>query len=297
MRRALLTLPILLAACASRPALPSETMVPPPASKADPSQARDQQVLALIDGHPVTWRQVADHAMTLNGRQLTDQYIAWSLRQEVIRSLSLSNTTEELRARARTLVEQARQSQGDERLQTVLRERGLTETEYVERFVADPLFGERLLAEKAVTITLLTEASAEVDIVTFANEQDATDFVAQIQAGTPFAQAARSEKTRGRVTAWPRRRIVRGFLPSTMAHIEEKVLSMKAGETTGVERTLTQVAFVAHVVASTPASIAPPARERVMEEILRAPPGDDEIKMWTDRLFRRSKIFYEDARD
>jgi len=290
---------LLTAGCASRPDLPpdltgetAQTEVP-----AGPT-GQDRRVVAFVNGEPVTWRQVADRAMTLSGRDLIDQYIAAKLREDVLRRNAIANTPDDLRARAEAIVAAARRTQGDERVNAALREQGLTEAQYVQRFVDDPLFAERLLTEKAVVFTLLSEPTIDVEFVAGADEKEVERFVAAVDAGATFAKAA--ESARGlRVS---RQRLARGFLHAQMAHLEDALFRLKDGERTGLERTLSNVAVVARVQRAHAADPRPYAETRdvVLAEILRSPPGEEQIKMWTERLFRGSKIHYEDrysARD
>lgn len=298
--RLLVILPVALAACAS-PRPPSAVPGPATTEQVIPAgpQTGDEHIVALLDGQPVTWRQVAEHAMEAGSRRLIDEYIYWKLRRNKIRELGITSTPEELRARAGLIVEQARKAQGDEKVQEALKREGLTEQQYVARFAEDPLFAERLAVEKAFVYTLLSEPTVEVDTIAFVDDEDAGAFAAEVRDGTPFARAAEAlprVQTRNRVAQWPRRRLARRFAPSTIAHLEEKLFSMKEGETTGVERTPNNLAIVAHIAKVHPASSAPYAQVRgeIMEEVLHSPPGEEQITMWMDRLFRGSKIHYED---
>ncbi len=295
MRLVPLILALALSACASKPKLPDTGpggtgQLPIPAA----SDASDDRVVAFIDGRPILWRDVTEHAMTAGGKQLIDEYIRWKLRHDVSRKLGVANTPDEIRARAKSIVEFARKSQGDAKVDAALKERGLTEAQYVETFVADPLFGERLIVEKTFTYALLTLPSIEIDTVSFTDEGEAREFVERVRDTKDFDDASRT--VRGSLRLWPRRRMARGYFPATLAHLEERLLAMAAGDVTGVERTPGNAVVVLRVAAKHEASTATydALRGTVMEELLRSPPGEEQIKTWLDRLFRGSKIQYED---
>jgi hypothetical protein len=261
-------------------------------------------VVALVDGEPVTWREVAASAMRLNARQLVDQYIYLKLRRAFIRKHGITNDAGEVRARAEAILESAKRTQGEERVKADLAEQGVTEEQYVQRFATDPAFAERLLAETAIVYTMMTEPTVEVDIVAFTDERDGQEAADDLARGRDFdeAIAGLQGRTRGRVIRWPRRRIARGFVPSSLAHLEEALFRMKEGEATGLERTAQNVVLVARVVKQHPASAGTyeSLKQAVMDEILRSPPGDEQVNVWSRRLFRGSKIQYEDrnsARD
>jgi hypothetical protein len=281
--------------------------VPPASQREVPAgpQARDGKVVAFLNGEPITWGQVTERAMNLGGRDLIDQYIYARLRDDIVRRNGIANTPDDLRARAQAIVDNAKRAQGEERVKALLRQEGVTEAQYVQRFVDDPLFAERLLTEKAYLFTLFCEATIEVEFVGFTDEKDAEKFLAELAGGAPFAKAAESTQpssTASRILRFPRRRLARGFLPAQIAHLEDRLFRMKDGERTDLERTSQNLALVARVAKVHPPDGRPYAsqRESIVEEILRSPPNDEQVKQWMDRLFRGSKIHYEDrysARD
>ncbi len=298
--RPLLLLGLLAAACGGPRREPTRPAPAPTTEQVVPAgpQSKDDHVVAFVNGRPVTWRQVAERAMNLGGRQLIDQYVHWMLRQDFLRTNGISSTPADLRARAKGIVDQARRTQGDAKVDAALKQEGLTEAQYIDRFVADPLFAERFLTELALVYAMFVEATIEVDTVAFTEEADAEGVASRLKNGADLARAVEGlgSTTRGRIVQWPRRRVARGYLPSSMAHLEQRLFAMKEGESTGLERTPGNLLIIARIASVHPAAAAPFAqvRDRVMEEILRSPPGDEQIRLWTERLFRGSKIQYEE---
>ncbi len=99
MRLLPLSLALALAACASKPKLPDPG---PGATSQQPiptvADASDERVVAFLDGRPITWRDVTEHAMIAGGKQLIDEYIRWRLRHDVSKKLGVTNTPEDIRA-------------------------------------------------------------------------------------------------------------------------------------------------------------------------------------------------------
>ena len=296
---------LILAAGCGAPARSEFPAAPPPRNPGDVPSAADPQdnpVVAFIDGRPVTWRSVVDHAMATRGKDLIDKYILWQVRRNRIEEIGIRNTPEDLRRRAQLWIDEVRASAGAEAVKKKLEDQKLTEAQYVERFVANPEFDEHVKNEKAVAYTLLTEASIEIDTVAFTSDQDAAAFAA-FAARMPFTQAAEQLMVtggiQGKVAHWPRYRFCRGLAPDAIAStppLEEKLLRMKKGETTGVERTSGGIVVVAQVVDTHAADPAPFARiaDRVMAEVLRRPPSEAQVGLWLARVAATKRIRYED---
>jgi hypothetical protein len=296
-------LALLLAACGAPPSREFPA-APPPDNAFDPEGRPDpgeDAIVAFVDGEPVRWRVVADRAMATRGKELIDQYIRWKLRQDRIRDLGIANTADELRGRARAILDVFRKQAGEAELTKRLDEQKVTEAEYIERFVTNPEFDDHVKSEKAVAYSRLTEASIEIETAAFTEREDAEMFAA-FAAKMPFGQAAEKLfeiKSKGKVAQWPRYRFPRGLAPDSIADtpaLEQKLFGMQKGETTRVEQTAGGILVVILVADVFPADPAPYAKAagRVFAEVLRQPPSEAQMRLWVDRLFKSKRIQYED---
>ena len=295
---------ILTAGCGSTPVRETPAAAPPPSNPGDaePEMPAQETPVAFIEDQPVTWRAVVDHAMAGRGKELIDKYILWKLRRDKLDELAITNSKDDLRKRAQLLVDAVRASAGPEALKKKLEELKLTEAAYVEKFASNGEFDEHVRNEKAVAYTLVTEASIEIDTVAFTNDEEAGAFLA-LAGRTSFGEAAERLATtpnvQGRVAHWPRYRFARGIAPDAIAaspDLERKLFTMKKGQTTGVERTSKGILVVIHIVETHAANPAPYASvaDRVLAEVLRQPPSEDQIRLWIERLFKSKRIRYED---
>ena len=108
----------------------------------------DDEIVAFLDGRPLSRREVTDRAMEVDGRGLIDQYVRWKLRRDRLAELGISNTEEELRARARVILDAFRLGEGEEAYRRQLEDAGLTEDEYIRRFSATPEFADQAKLDK-----------------------------------------------------------------------------------------------------------------------------------------------------
>ncbi|MBI4563128.1 MAG: hypothetical protein HY716_00340 [Planctomycetes bacterium] len=294
--RSLLALAAVVAVgCGPTPLRPAPESVPPSRREAE------DRIVAFMDETPIHWRDVVRHAYQTHRKLLIDQYIAWKLRDNRARDLGLRNTPEELEARARAHVQMIRRLQGEETIRRQLSESRLTEEAYVEHLAARTDFSDRLISEKLFFHTVLAEASIEIDTFAFADENDARAF-AELASRHSFDEAQehlRRSTDRGPSAQWPRYRFSRGLAPDAIADapgLEERLLEMKAGETTGVQKTASHLAIVIHVVNVHPPSSASGSElgKRVLAEVLRQPPSDAQLGRWMQRLFKGRTIRYED---
>jgi hypothetical protein len=294
---------ILTAGCAG-PNRRENPAAPPPSNPGDapPDVGQDNPVVAFIDEEPVYWRAVVDHSMATRGKELIEQYILAKLRRDRVQELGIKNTPDELKRRAKVGLDAERRRAGPEQFQKWLDAQKLTEDQVVDRLAGNPNFDEIVKAEKAVAYSLLTEASIEIDTVAFTEEQEAAAFTA-MAGRTSFGEAAERLATtpnlQGKVAHWPRYRFAVGLAPDAIAdsvELEQKLFTMKKGQTTGVERTSKNILVVIYIVETYPAAPAayPAIADKVLAEILRQPPSKDQIRLWLDRLLKSKRIRYED---
>jgi hypothetical protein len=240
--------------------------------------------------------------MATRGKELIEQYILAKLRRDRVQELGIRNTPDELKKRAQVGLDAERRRAGPEQWQKWLDAQKLTEEQVVDRLAKNANFDEVVKAEKAVAYSLLTEASIEIDTVAFTEEAEAAAFTA-MAGRTSFGEAAERLATtpnlQGKVAHWPRYRFASGLAPDAIAdsvELEQKLFTMKKGQTTGVERTSKNILVVIYIVETYPAAPAAYAAiaDKVLAEILRQPPSKDQIRLWIDRLLKSKRIRYED---
>jgi hypothetical protein len=295
---------LLAGACGSTPIRETPAAPPPlnPGDVAPDNSPQDDAPVAYIDDQPVPRRAVVDYAMTSRGKELIEKYILWKLRKDRLDELKVKNTPDDLRTRARLWIELLEKQVGEAGIKKKLDEMKMTKENWVERFVASGEFDEHVRNEKAVVYSMLTDASIEIDTVAFTDPQEAASFAAQVGKSS-FGQACErlqvATNVQGRIAYWPRYRFPRGLAPDVIAatpELEKKLFGMKKGETTGVESTSKNILVVVHVFdthAAAPGTYAAIA-DKVMAEILRQPPSEEQIRLWMDRLFKSKRIRYED---
>jgi hypothetical protein len=258
--------------------------------------------VAFIDNQPVTWQEVAEFSMSSRGKELIDKYILWKLRQQKLDELGVKNTPEELRRRAQLYVDALEQQMGEASFKKALEETKTTKASRVQTLAAAAEFDELLRTEKAVVAALLTEPSVEIDTVAFTDSQEASQF-AVLAGRTSFSGAVERLQAgagvKGKVGYWPRHRFPKGLAPDAIAaspELEQKLFTMKKGQTTGVETAKNNILVVIHIVDVHAADPTPYAKmaDRVSAEVLRQPPGPERINLWMERLFKSRNIRYED---
>src|SRR5207244_12279435 len=90
-------------------------------------RAKPEEIVALYNGEPITWQAVAEKMLELNLRESVDQYVRWRLVEDRRISLGIVHRPEELRRRAATYLEQAKEADGAERFRQQLEREGATE--------------------------------------------------------------------------------------------------------------------------------------------------------------------------
>lgn len=292
-----------LAACGTPPR--ENPTGPPPRNvhEQDPprTSSRDGEIVAFVNGRAVTWGDVTAHAMTTQGKSLIDEYIVWKLRVDRIRELGITNTPDDLMARAKAIFQNIIREFGQEAVDKDLKSRNLNEAQYLQQFVDNPQFGERVLLEKLWAYTLLTEETREIRTYAFVEEQDARMFADWVKADG-FEKAAEKlevAKTVSRTAQWPVYRVAPGLVPDSLAGVDwvdSRLHHMKKGETTDMETLPSGLRVVIHVLDVHPGRPAPygDLREQVMAEVQMRPPSETQRKLLLARLFRQSRIQYED---
>jgi hypothetical protein len=284
-----------LAACSSR-----GPIAPAPEFSASPARSsRDEAIVAIYNGQPVTWRAVAEKVLELEPRAAIDQYIRWRLIEDRRQTLGITHTPEELRRRAEVYLRQSRQALGDEAFRTKLERERTTEDVYRAKLESSRVLSEMLTLDKIVRYQAVLEESLSILRVVFAEEGEARKFWASCQekgfdrASLDLAGAGRSRKI-GRL---PREIFPRSLPPAEPpldAGILEELLSMRPGEYTKVETSRSNLYYVVKLEALRKGRNVPYAEVRgeVLESLLEDPPRPEEYGAWVLRELARSRVEY-----
>src|SRR5438067_2164681 len=115
MKKALLLGSILSASTACSSAPPRENLPDRISTMSVERRVRPDEIVALINGEPVTWQAVAEKVLELNLKESVDQYVRWRIVEDRKTALGILHTPEELRRRAAAYLAQVKKSLGEER--------------------------------------------------------------------------------------------------------------------------------------------------------------------------------------
>lgn len=259
---------------------------------------KDDEIVALFNGRPVTWRAVAEHALESDFRAAVDRYVRSLIVQERRTALGIVNTPGDLRRRAEALVQASLKEPGKEAFLSRIDREGLSLEAYIERLAGSRALDEALALEKVVRTQAIRHGTLEVERVVFADPEDARKFSDSVSA-KGFDASAEAFAGSGRATRLPPEILCLGS-PSDPSPAEASLLrilgGMKPGEVTGVLAAPGDSRQVIRLRAMTPGRLLPPGeeRERVLEGILRDPPSAAEIRGWLDAEFSRGTLEYAD---
>jgi len=289
----------LLWGCASAP--PREPLLPPaPAERSD----RDGEIVALYNGEPLRWREVAERTLELDLKTSVDQYIRWKIVEDRRRALGIAHSPEEVRRRAAVFLRHARQSfqGGEAAFQAELKRQNFTEESYLDHLAGLRYMRETLTLEKIVRYQSLIEDTVEMDRMIFADEADAKKFV-ELCRSKEFEKAAEEigkDKFNRTIGRRPRETFRKSAPPAPPEApvldpwILEALLKLKPGETTGVETSRSNLYYVIRLLSVRPGRAAsyPDVRAEVLESVLAEPPRDEECKRWVQQEFTRGRVEY-----
>jgi hypothetical protein len=289
--RRLIPLLAALVACSSDPA---STSTPPPIGMSLP----DDEIVALIDGKPVLLHDVAAHAMAADGKKLIDDYIKWKIKDDRVREFGITNTPDEIQARAKAMITSFRRDNGDGKLTEELAKLHLTEEQYINRFATSPEMGPRLAAEKAIVYEMLVEGCVEFETAAFVDEKEALALQSKLRNGADFDVLMKDlRETRIQVGRWPRMRVSREVTLPVLAATDwliKHLFELKDGQVSDIERTPNNYCIVFHCLRNLAPRTATYAelRAEVTEEVMLGRIGEPLVAAWEARLLKRAKIKY-----
>jgi hypothetical protein len=297
MRPAAVLLPLVAAASACSSPVPARELPPPPAERRGPERA--DEIVALLNGEPLSWRAVAEKALEVNLKGAVDEYVRWRIVDERRRALGISNPAGDLRRRAEVLVRETRATMGADDFKAQLGSAGFTEASYVDYLVGLRAFEESLTREKIVRYAALTEDVLEIDRMVFSDEADAGRFAAAARE-KGFDRAVDEgggAAAKGRSFRQPRERFPRSrppLQPLLDPWIVDALARLKPGELTGVEASRSNAWIVARLVSLRPGNGKPypDVQGEVLESILTAPPKPEETAQWVASELARAKVEY-----
>lgn len=289
---------LVLAACSSRP--PKENL-PDRATSMAEHRAKSDEIVALLNGEPVTWQAVAEKVLELNLRESVDQYVRWRIVDDRRKALGISHTPDELKRRAATYLEQIKKQVGEERFRQQLAREGATEESKRAQLEGSAYLSQVLTLDKIVRFAAVLEDQIEIDRAYFADEADARRFH-EAASRKGFDEAAKElppdrTPSRGRL---PREAFPKSSPPVDPVvdpWIVEAVLKLAPGGMTGVEMSRSNLYYVVRLrgIRKAREVVYSQVREEVLEGVLKDPPAQQEYLRWMEREVVRCRIEYSDG--
>lgn len=298
--RPILLVAALAAGCSSPP--PKEPALESLPPRAEAREGGDE-IVALVNGRPVTARVVADKVLELDSKAAVDQYVRWKIIEDRRAELGVTHSPAELRRRAETYVGQLKRQAGEAGFRARLAAEGATEEAYAAQLAGSRFLEQMFTLDKLVRYHSLLEDTLEIDRMIFVEESEAGRFVeaAKSKGFDPAADELLKGGRSPRYARLPRESFPRSAPPANPVldpWVVEALLKLKPGGFTGVETSRSNLYYVVRLAGFRPARKASyaEAREEVLESVLRDPPADADYRAWIDREFSRAKVEYRAAR-
>jgi hypothetical protein len=289
---------ILFAACS-----PSPRVEPPPpivAANVPDRADRGREIVAFLNGEPLTWGSVAEKMLELDLKTAVDQYVRWRLVEDRRKALKIDHTPEELRQRAEVYARQTRKEMGEEAFRSKLAREGATQEAWVAHLAGSRFLNDLLTMDKILRFDSLLVDTLEIDRMVFAEEADAKKFVESARA-KGFDTAA------GEVTGTGERRPTLGRIPREVfprtsppvspvldEWILEELLKLKPGQFTGVEHSRSNFHYVVLLrnLRKGRNVSYDDVKGEVVGSILNDPPATPDYLRWLDRQMAQCRIEY-----
>jgi hypothetical protein len=292
------TVILLAAACSSGP--PRELL--PERSASPDRKVKPDEIVAILNGEPLSWQVVAEKTLELNLKESVDQYVRWRIVEDRKTALGIVHSPDELRRRAASYLEHAKKSLGEERLRQQLVREGITEEAKRTQLEASSFLQQVFTLDKIVRYAALIEDQIEIDRAYFKDEAEARRFH-QAAMAKGFDVAAQELVTGERTSE--RGRIPREAFPRSQPPAEplldpwilDEVLKLPPGATTGVEMSRSNLYYVVRLrgIRRGRNVVYSEVKGEVLESILSDPPGQQEYLRWMEREWAHSRIEYSDG--
>lgn len=287
-----------LAACSSPP--PKENL-PDRASTMTERRSKSEEIVALVNGEPITWQTVAEKVLELNLRESVDQYVRWRVVEDRKKALGISHTPEELKKRATAYLEQIKKQLGEERYRQQLARDAATEESKRAQLEGSAFLSQLLTLDKIVRFAAMLEDQLEIDRVYFADEAEARKF--KSEADAKGFDAAATGLPAERTSA--RGRLAREAFPKTAPPadpvldpwIVAELVKLPPGGITGVEMSRSSLYYVVRLrgIRKAREVVYSQVRDELLEGILKDPPAQAEYLRWMEREVVRCRIEYSDG--
>lgn len=276
--------------------------LPPPTLPASEGRReRDDAIVALFNGEPLTWRAVAERMLETDPRTAVETYVRWRVVDDRRKELGIEPTLGERRRRAEAFVARVKRTMPDVDFRARLAADGLEEAGYIERLADSDGIRQQLILDLMVRYQTMTDGTLTVDRVVFADEAEAKRFASRCrEAGfDAAAEALQAARTAG-VRRLPRETFARSAPPADPVldpWIAEAVDALSPGQTTDVESSRSELKYVLRLVEKTPGRPRPfaEARADVLEDVVRNPPAPEEIRAWIASRTGRARLEYPAA--
>jgi hypothetical protein len=301
MKRPGLWATLLLAGLAGGCAAGSRGDPPPALPGADGRRERDDAVVALLNGEPLTWRAVAERMIESDPRTAVETYVRWRVVEDRRKELGIAPTLDERRRRAEAYVARVRRTMPDAEFRARLASEGIDETAYVDRLAESEWMRQLLVLDLIVRYQAMTDGMLTVDRVVFADEAEARRFASRCrEAGFDAAAEGLQAARPAGVRKLPRETFARTAPPVEPAldpWIVEAVDALSPGQATDVESSRTELKYVIRLVEKRPGRPAPfaEARAEVLRSVLQDPPTPEDIRAWIASRSARARIEYPAA--
>lgn len=261
-------------------------------------RVKPDEVLALVNGEPVTWQDVAEKVLELNLKESVDQYIRWRIVENRKSELGIEHTPEELRRRSILYLEQVKRQVGPERFRQELAREGSTEAAKQEQVAGSRFLDQLFTLDKIVRFAALLEDQIQIDRVFFTEEAAARRF-GEAVAAKGFEEAAQAmaqdrKASQGRLPreVFPKSQPPRD--PALDPRILEAVLRLSPGSTTGVELSRSNLYYVVRLVGIRKGRnvVYSDVREEVLESIFKDPPTQQEYARWMEGETAHCRVEY-----
>lgn len=289
----------LMAACASCSPAPLPEHLPDRSTPVE-RQVRPEEIVALVNGEPVTWQAVAERVLELNLKESVDQYVRWKLVEDRRQALQIVHTPEELRRRAEVYLDQIKGQIGPERFRQELARERTTEEAKRAQLEGSRFLSQLFTLDKIVRYSEFGEDRIEIDRAYFAREAEARQFRLDVSSRGFDAAVLAIAPERGRDRGCLRResfpRSAPPADPALDAGILETILRLAPGESTGVEISRSNLYYVVRLLGVRQGrNVAyPDVRQEVVESILRSPPGQQDYARWMERELAKCRVEYRD---
>lgn len=263
----------------------------PDGSGLAPTNHAPDEVVAVVDGEPLTLQALVDNALEWWGDKTLDEMIFRTLMDQYVRRVGIEVGEEDYARRAdqwlATLNQKiVRSSNGKDTLEALLAKRGETVEGYKAKLVADSNFRRQLHLELIVAYDLLVQERVEVQHILVETPEKAKEVLDKLAMKVEFARLAqdesldvRSGQNGGRLAPF-----VMGMGPYGL-EFDRAAFALAPGQ---VSQPLVDARGV-HVIrclAKTPGRAATwsEVRDEVWASVLDSPPTEDEIARWIRRL-------------